>query len=609
MTTSLVETVRLSTVPVTVSAPASTITIDGTTETQIRTSTIPPVTVTESIPGQGEVQTGVDPASTIVLTQEISSPPETVTALASTITAPGETVTASGSAHTTTVSAEQETATAFGPTQIFTAPNSAETVTEPGQISTETMTQLLNTCAVTLAPSATISPKFNPDSDLTWGCSPGTNCDPPKPNLCEAWTDSPLDEFTCQAAHCKPVKALVLGGGKKDGKFPLNEGYFVLDPSQFGLGFDIFTKTDHGVDIEPRFFPPQQQSNVTSAPCEDDQPHQNPARDLDNHVIPAACFETCNNAYLEAQSTGKGPGLCRPESAFMVYYMGCDSCVDLNAEQTTGMPGLITSSSYLSAKFSQFLRHCKVSGDIHVGLAPAETSSASSTSSAPSGGSVSVAATSRAAVGATTSRRVSDVSTSTEGFVNPGAAFMEQKTASAQSHTPSSTVKADVPTEPGLGLPSSISASAAERKIFPGDAELSTEQIGVTSPGTSISSAAERTSLKTEEASSTSIASGSPPAPAPSAAPASIQTAGGNTIASPDPLSPASIEAPLPVSPETYDTAMSNGLHSSTEIHVSSVSRPTRTTVVVAGSPVQRPNSLRDWGGLLIATVAFLSYV
>lgn len=32
---------------------------------------------------------------------------------------------------------------------------------------------------------------------------------------------------------------------------------------------------------------------------------------LDNHVISAAYFKACNNACLEAQSTGKGLGLCR----------------------------------------------------------------------------------------------------------------------------------------------------------------------------------------------------------------------------------------------------------------------------------------------------------
>lgn len=70
------------------------------------------------------------------------------------------------------------------------------------------------------------------------------------------------------------------------------------------------------------------------------------ARGLDNQVIPASRFDTYNNAYLEAQSAGKGPGVSRLESAFIFYYLGWDTCADINAEQTTGMCGFIKKSSY-----------------------------------------------------------------------------------------------------------------------------------------------------------------------------------------------------------------------------------------------------------------------
>ncbi|KAL1846232.1 hypothetical protein Daus18300_014328 [Diaporthe australafricana] len=226
------------------------------------------------------------------------------------------------------------------------------------------MIQSLSTCAVTLAPSATISTTFDPDSELTWGCSPGTNCDPPKPGLCEVWVDSPVDQFVCPADYCQSVKTLALGGANEAGKFPLSEGYFDLDPYKFGLDFNVFIKTASTVDTRSL---PQQRSNTTN----DSYSYPDEiARRIDTGVIPAACFDTCNNAYLEAQSTGKGPGLCRPDSAFMIYYLGCDYCVDKNIEQTTGISSFITSSSYLSSKFSQFLRYCKISGDVNVGLAP-----------------------------------------------------------------------------------------------------------------------------------------------------------------------------------------------------------------------------------------------
>ncbi|KAG6364257.1 hypothetical protein INS49_005856 [Diaporthe citri] len=143
------------------------------------------------------------------------------------------------------------------------------------------------------------------------------------------------------------VKTIDLGGNDENGKFPLNEGYFILDPVRFDLGYGVFIKAvDKAVGarslLERKF------NNNTGDP--DVQPRER-ARHLDNQVIPAACFDACNNLSLEAQLTGRSPGLCRPGSAFMFYYLGF----------TVG-------SSYLSEKSSQFLRYCKMSGDIGIGV-------------------------------------------------------------------------------------------------------------------------------------------------------------------------------------------------------------------------------------------------
>lgn len=573
--------------------------------------------MTQSAPVQKDVQTSVLPGSTLVVTQEVSSPLETATV-------PDDTVTTPGSALTVTVSAEQYTVTASGPAQTVTSSASAETLINSGQASTETVTQSFSTCAVTLAPSATGSPTYDPDSDLTWGCSPGTNCDPPKPSLCEVWTDSPVDDFICQAAHCQPVKALALGGGNSEEKFPLNEGYFVLDPSQFGLGFDIFIKAVDNT-IDTRSFLERQLHNNTNNP--DAQPR---ARDLDNQVIPAACFDTCNNAYLEAQSSGKGPGLCRPESAFMFYYLGCDACVDRNAEQTTGMRGFITGSSYLSGKFSQFLRYCRVSagGDINVGPAPAGTSAAPT-------------AESSAATTTTADDNMSDP-TPRETSSSVAAASTEPATASVPSEPPSSTVEAETPTgqtpEPPTSLstvapatdhrtseveaeetsrqrtePASSSAVSSARQVRTSSVKAETQTGNPIQPslsGTSSSAATRKTPKADTTSSTSSFSSESPPA-----TPSLASTSTTNDTIPPPPGSPSSwtsIAAPSADSPSSDDAAAaatSHDLPTSTEVDVSVISRPTGSVVVAAGSAMTRSSFLGSWGVFVITIVFFFSYV
>lgn len=142
METSLVQTVRYSTLvettsisaaptPTTVSVPGSTVTLEGTTD----------------------FRTSVLPAPTPFVTKDTSSsPPQTVTAAVETVTVPSST-------QVVTVPEDQEMIKVPEPAQPTVASALAETVTQPGSTSTETTTaQILSTCAVTLAPSATGAP-------------------------------------------------------------------------------------------------------------------------------------------------------------------------------------------------------------------------------------------------------------------------------------------------------------------------------------------------------------------------------------------------------------------------------------------------------------------
>ncbi|KAK0648546.1 hypothetical protein B0T16DRAFT_456015 [Cercophora newfieldiana] len=73
----------------------------------------------------------------------------------------------------------------------------------------------------------------------------------------------------------------------------------------------------------------------------------------DDTIVPAICYDTCNNAYFEAQSMGKKPELCDPRSAFRNYYDACQACVAANAADVR-----LVTKGYLDPTFKQFLDYC-----------------------------------------------------------------------------------------------------------------------------------------------------------------------------------------------------------------------------------------------------------
>ncbi|KAJ2986608.1 hypothetical protein NUW58_g4945 [Xylaria curta] len=77
-------------------------------------------------------------------------------------------------------------------------------------------------------------------------------------------------------------------------------------------------------------------------------------------TAPAECYDTCNNANIEAQSVGKNPALCSPDSAFMSYYKACRTCVEANVSegQTT---------DHLEPQFAQWVDYCEASSPIPAG--------------------------------------------------------------------------------------------------------------------------------------------------------------------------------------------------------------------------------------------------
>ncbi|KAI0809434.1 hypothetical protein GGR55DRAFT_649934 [Xylaria sp. FL0064] len=70
-------------------------------------------------------------------------------------------------------------------------------------------------------------------------------------------------------------------------------------------------------------------------------------------TVPEICYNTCNNAVLEAQAVGKVPELCSPDSVFMSYYTGCVACVEANASDAQ-----LTTKDYLDPAFAEWIDYC-----------------------------------------------------------------------------------------------------------------------------------------------------------------------------------------------------------------------------------------------------------
>ncbi|KAK3396972.1 hypothetical protein B0T20DRAFT_246378 [Sordaria brevicollis] len=69
---------------------------------------------------------------------------------------------------------------------------------------------------------------------------------------------------------------------------------------------------------------------------------------------PAACYQDCNNAFLEAQVVGKTAKLCSESSDFSLYYSRCHSCI-LAMNSDSGD----TISAYLDPTFAEYTAYCQ----------------------------------------------------------------------------------------------------------------------------------------------------------------------------------------------------------------------------------------------------------
>ncbi|KAM0284701.1 hypothetical protein ACHAQH_001856 [Verticillium albo-atrum] len=464
---------------------------------------------TEVVTLTGEVTTIAGEVTT--LPGEVTTLPGEVTTL------PGEVTTLPGETITTTI-------TETGPETTVTVTEDGEVIISvvPGPTSVITTTVVLPPVTVTVRPPVTACPAptnipgvnpdmpFDPSSNRTWGCEPGFVCNPPKPEGCNLWADSPANDYVCKPKYCVPSPhyALATWPEGETSYYPPSEGYFNLNPNAFGLPFSIFdyetivkewkhktwtiTTGNWASATELSVYPPRSPTTtpVAPPPVYETYAHGYVRRQNDDDeaedgtTAPAICFDDCNNCYIEAEAVGKTPRLCAADSQFRADLLTCTTCIDANA-----VNGVLTRRLYVTPKFAQFLDYCdsqepdEVTTSSVASLPPQESAVVSS-----SGSDDDVTTTSAAPVNPSTSARpisspstseeassTSEPETSDEPTATESASLGEPQTTSsaeaseiAESDAASGGSATATATSDGAGASESIAAavsSAAEESV------------------------------------------------------------------------------------------------------------------------------------------------
>lgn len=148
--------------------------------------------------------------------------------------------------------------------------------------------------------------------------------------------------------------------------FPPTNGYFNLPPPAFGLDYGIFaaqvingvTTGDWSSQASLTHFNPAPtglrkardlRPQIRAVPLQE----RAAIRKRDDTIVPAVCYATCNNCFIEAQKVGKSPALCASGSAFKIDLGACDDCVVANGDSTK-----VTLQTFVDPEFEPFISFC-----------------------------------------------------------------------------------------------------------------------------------------------------------------------------------------------------------------------------------------------------------
>lgn len=371
----------LTTSTVTTSYPVIVTSLGTETVTSFTTSTFTTVSTSLSV-------------SVSLVTQSITLTGPTVTAPGTTVTNPGPTVTAPGSTVTsvvttslpgfsTTITQGGSTVTSFVPgststyTTTLTLPGGTVTQIVPGEQvtitggeTTVTITQAITCPMPTENPASPNIPQAYGANTL-WGCLPGYVCSPPKPAGCALWANPPNYDYKCAAKNCVPAPPFtdVVWPPNSTAYYPPQKNYYNLNPKAFGLDYTIFV-TNVVVKYVTKKHGYSYLTTITTAPADyyasktslthystsSPAPKKRAIVKRDETIVPAVCYASCNNCFIEAQKLGKSPALCVRDSAFNVQLDACRQCIDANEPTVKG-----SSQIYVEPKFAVFLEFCNPS--------------------------------------------------------------------------------------------------------------------------------------------------------------------------------------------------------------------------------------------------------
>lgn len=236
------------------------------------------------------------------------------------------------------------------------------------------------TTTLSICPTLSINPTYTPTAPLprnyTWGCPPGYLCKPKHTGAdagCNIEAGLPAESYVCSPDECIKSPPFIhdqYWGTPVESKeirssYNVSKDYFNLDPEIFGLDYSIFRipdlkpGDDHYYILSSR----RSWSKLLSR------------QSISASTVPGACYDECNDAALEVESTGKTPDICNAGSAFNISLGHCEKCCSTHKTSTSA-----SFEQKVLPNFQQFLNYCEGLEEPSATTAAADTVRSTTTS-------------------------------------------------------------------------------------------------------------------------------------------------------------------------------------------------------------------------------------
>lgn len=239
------------------------------------------------------------------------------------------------------------------------------------------------TTTLSICPTLSINPTYTPAAPLprnyTWGCPPGYLCKPKHTGAdagCNIEAGLPAESYVCSPDECIKSPPFIhdqywgtpVESNEIRSTYNVSKDYFNLDPEIFGLNYSIFRipdlkpGDDHYYILSSR----RSWSKLLSR------------QSIGASTVPGACYDECNDAALEVESTGKTPDICNAGSAFNISLGNCEKCCSTHKTATSA-----SFEQKVLPNFQQFLNYCEGLEEPSAITAAADSVSSTTTSCQP----------------------------------------------------------------------------------------------------------------------------------------------------------------------------------------------------------------------------------